>query len=58
MQLSSSELQTLEVLSSNDRADPIPRGHLEKLLRLDLIEPTGCRVSLSLKGKEILFGGK
>ena len=58
MQLSTSELQTLEALSNKNPADYIPRGHLEKLSRLDLIEPVGCSVALSLKGKEILFGGK
>ena len=58
MQLSTAELQTLEVISSKDRADYIPRGHLEKLSRLDLIEPAGCNVALSLKGKEILFRKK
>ena len=57
-QLSTAELQTLEVISSKNRADYIPRCHLEKLSRLDLIEPLGCNVSLSLKGKEILFGEK
>ena len=57
-QLSTAELQTLEVLSNRNRADYIPRGHLEKLSRLDLIEPMGCNVALSMKGKEILFKGK
>lgn len=58
MQLSTSELQTLEAISDKDCADHIPRGHLEKLSRLDLIEPVGCNVAVSLKGKEILFKGK
>ena len=57
-QLSTAELQTLEALSSKSYADYIPRGHLEKLSRLDLIEPVGCSVVLSHKGKEILFKGK
>ena len=58
MQLSTAELQTLESLSSNNCADNISRGHLEKLSRLDLIEPMGCNVAVSIKGKEILFKGK
>jgi hypothetical protein len=58
MRLSSAELQTLASISSEDRAAPIPRGHLEKLSRLDLIEPEGCNVSLSLRGREILFRNK
>ena len=55
MQLSTAELRTLEALSNRDHADSIPRGHLEKLSRLDLIEPVGCNVAVSVKGKEILF---
>jgi hypothetical protein len=58
MQLSTSELQTLEAIMDNDCGSYIPRGHLEKLSRLDLIEPVGCNVALSLKGKEILFKRK
>ena len=58
MQLSTAELQTLESISDRDCADSIPRGHLEKLSRLDLIEPAGCNVALSMKGKEILFKRK
>ena len=57
-QLSNAELQTLEAISKRDRFDYIPRGHLEKLSRLDLIEPVGCNVALSMKGREILFKGK
>ena len=58
MQLSTAELQTLEVIFNKKDADYIPRGHLEKLSRLDLIEPAKGGVSVSLKGKEILFKGK
>jgi hypothetical protein len=58
MQLSTAELQTLEAISDRDYADHIPRGHLEKLSRLDLIEPVGCNVALSVKGREILFKRK
>ena len=53
--LSSAELQTLEVIANKERADYIPRGHLEKLSRLDLIEPAKASVKLSLRGKKILF---
>jgi len=58
MQLSEFELQSLEVISNDCNISPVPRIHLEKLSRLDLIEPKGCNVTLSLKGKEILFKGK
>ena len=56
--LSTAELQTLETLARKDYERDVPRLHLEKLSRLDLIEPVGCSVTLSLKGKEILFKGK
>ena len=48
MQLSTAELQTLESLFNKNHADSIPRGHLETLSRLDLIEPVGCNVALSI----------
>ena len=54
MQLSTSELQTLEAISAKDCADHIPRGHLEKLSRLDLIEPCSEGICLTGVGKKIL----
>ncbi|MDE2337365.1 MAG: hypothetical protein KGL10_08630 [Alphaproteobacteria bacterium] len=53
-QLSTAELQTLAALSSRDRGADIPRLHLEKLLRLDLIEPARGGICLTGVGKEIL----
>ncbi len=54
MQLSTDELQTLAALSARDRAADIPRLHLEKLSRLDLIEPCSSGICLTGVGKEIL----
>jgi hypothetical protein len=55
MQLSTAELQTLEAISDKDAADRhIPRGHLEKLSRLDLIEPCSEGICLTGVGKKIL----
>ena len=55
MQLSTAELQTLEAISDKDSAGHhIPRGHLEKLSRLDLIEPCSEGICLTGVGKKIL----
>ena len=56
--LKNEELKTLEIIADRSRTDAVPRVHLEKLLRLDLIEPGYARVELSTKGKEILFKRK
>lgn len=56
--LSTAELNTLEVIANPERADSISRSHLEKLSRLDLIEPCPQGVCMTLKGKKILFGGR
>jgi len=52
--LSTAELTTLEILSNPERCEPVSRSHLEKLSRLDLIEPCAGGVCLSSKGQEIL----
>jgi hypothetical protein len=52
--LSTAELTTLEILSDRDRCERVSRTHLEKLSRLDLIEPCPEGVCLSSKGKQIL----
>jgi hypothetical protein len=54
--LSTSELKTLEAVADPAFTDGISRSHLEKLSRLDLIEPCPQGVCMTLKGKEILFG--
>ncbi len=56
--LNTEELKTLEIIADKDRLGNIPRAHLEKLSRLDLIEPGYDRVTLSIKGQEILFKRK
>ena len=56
--LSTSEIETLKVIYNDNKEDYIPRIHLEKLSRLDLIEPVGCNVKLSFKGQELLFKGR
>ncbi len=56
--LSSAELNTLATISNPESCDAMPRGHLEKLYRLDLIEPGRCGPALSSKGQEILFSRK
>lgn len=56
--LSSAELKTLSIIGNPDSCDAMPRGHLEKLYRLDLIEPGRCGPALSSKGRDILFSRK
>ena len=53
-QLDPSELQTLKIISNPARDGHMPRVHLEKLLRLDLIEPSPRGVAVSTRGREIL----
>jgi hypothetical protein len=53
-QLDASELQTLKIISNPARDGYMPRVHLEKLLRLDLIEPSPKGVAVSMRGREIL----
>jgi hypothetical protein len=52
--LSTAELHTLEILNDRDRFEPVCRTHLEKLSRLDLIEPCPEGVCVSDRGREIL----
>jgi hypothetical protein len=52
--LSTAELNTLEILSDRENCDKISRTHLEKLSRLDLIEPCPEGVCISARGREIL----
>ena len=52
--LSTAELNTLQVVANPDSCDAMPRSHLEKLSRLELIEPSPRGVTLSQRGKEIL----
>jgi hypothetical protein len=54
MTLSTAERKTLETIADRDRTDSVKRGHLEKLSRLDLIEPCAEGVCLSARGKKIL----
>jgi hypothetical protein len=52
--LSASELKTLSVIANPECCDAMPRLHLEKLYRLDLIEPASFGPALSPTGREIL----
>lgn len=54
MQLSNAELKTLETISKKDSAESVSRSHLEKLSRLDLIEPCAEGICLTGVGKKIL----
>ncbi len=58
MQLSTDELQTLAAISKRDRDADISRLHLEKLSRLDLIEPCEQGICLTGVGKKILVRTK
>lgn len=52
--LSTAEINTLEIIHNKERCDRVSRTHLEKLSRLDLIEPGAAGPALSPKGREIL----
>lgn len=54
LSLSAAELKTLAVVADRDCCDGMPRIHLEKLYRLDLIEPAACGPALSRRGQEVL----
>lgn len=56
--LNAAEMKTLKILSDRESADRVPRAHLEKLSRLDLVEPCPEGVCMTLRGKEILIGRK
>lgn len=56
--LKSAELETLKIVADRTCTGTISRLHLEKLSRLDLIEPCPEGVCMTTKGKEILFKGK
>lgn len=58
MQLSTAELQTLETISNKECDGTISRSHLEKLSRLDLIEPCAEGICLTGVGKKILVRTK
>lgn len=57
MPISAAERQVLEVIARDSTPD-VPRSHLEKFSRLDLIEPCPQGVCMTLKGKDILSGRK
>lgn len=58
MTLNTQELATLKIIASNDRESDVPRVHLEKLSRLDLIEPCEQGVCLTTHGKQTLVKRK
>lgn len=53
--LSAAELKTLSVVADPECCDDMPRIHLEKLYRLDLIEPAATGPAVSRRGQEILL---
>ena len=52
------ELQTLKIIAARDHTGDVPRTHLEKLSRLDLIEPCAEGVCLTTQGRKILVKRK
>ena len=56
--LSDDELASLKLLAQPNAFDPVSRTHLEKLSRLDLIEPCPTGVCLTGRGREILVKRK
>lgn len=56
--LHTAELQTLEIIAKRDQSVAPSRSHLEKLARLDLIEPCPEGVCLTGTGREILVKRK
>ncbi len=52
--LSTAEIQTLKAVNDRDSCEPISRTHLEKLARLDLIEPCPSGVCLTGQGQKFL----
>jgi hypothetical protein len=52
------ELNTLEIIANPDCTDSLKRGHLEKLSRLDLIEPCSEGVCMTARGRQVLSGRK
>jgi hypothetical protein len=56
--LSRDEIVTLQAIANPANTFAPPRLHLEKLSRLDLIEPCGTGVRLSIRGQAILINNK
>ena len=52
--LNTAELQTLKTIANQDRSENLCRTTLEKLFRLDLIEPCAEGVCLTGVGKKAL----
>ena len=56
--LNTAELETLEIIANRDQGVAPSRSHLEKLSRLDLIEPCAEGVCLTPSGQRILVKRK
>lgn len=52
--LNTAELQTLEIIAKRDETKSPSRSHLEKLFRLDLIEPCAEGVCMTPLGQKIV----
>jgi hypothetical protein len=58
MNITTTERQTLALLADRDRTGDLPRLHLEKFSRLDLIEPCREGVCVTVRGQTVLSGRK
>lgn len=56
--LSAQELETLKTIAKRDQDNTPSRSHLEKLSRLDLIEPCPEGVCMTSLGREVLVKKK
>jgi hypothetical protein len=56
--LNAAELSTLSVIADRDQSSILPRSHLEKFSRLDLIEPCSEGVCMTVKGQKALSNRK
>lgn len=56
--LSPEELATLKTIAKRDQDNKPSRSHLEKLSRLDLIEPCPEGMCMTVRGQEVLVKRK
>lgn len=52
--LNASEIKSLHIIADPEAQDTPPRVHMEKLSRLNLIEPCSQGVCLSPRGQQVL----
>ena len=56
--ITAAEFSTLGAIAGREALSGVPRSHLEKFARLDLIEPCPQGVCMTLKGQRILSDNK